>query len=60
MIRKYGVEIGNTAAVCKFKAEFFVHNEITVCEFKKTYDIEITNAAKEKREVSKLIPMYPS
>ena len=54
------MEIGNTAAVCKFKAEFFGHNESTVCEFKKTYDIEITNAAKEKREVSKLIPMYPS
>ena len=44
------------AVVCRFKAEFPRLNESTVREFQKKYNIEIANAAKEKKEVSKLIP----
>lgn len=56
----YGAENGNTAAVHKFKAEFPRFNESTVHEFNKEYNIEIANAAKEKWEMSKLIPKYSS
>ena len=52
-IGKYAAENGNTAAVCKFKAEFPGLNESTVREFKKKYNIKITSTAKEKREMSK-------
>ena len=52
------MENGNAATVCKFKAEFSRLNESTVHEFKKRYNTDIANAAKEKREVTKLIPNY--
>ena len=51
---------GNAATVLKFKAEFPRFNESTAREFKKRYNTEIANAAKEKREVTKLIPKYSS
>ena len=54
------MENGNAATVRKFKAEFSRLNESTVREFKKRYTTEIANAAKEKREVTKLILKYSS
>ena len=59
-IGEYAAENGNTAAVRKFNAEFPRLNESTAREFKKKYNIKIVNAAKEKREVSKLVPKYSS
>ena len=59
-IGEYAAENGNTAAVRKFDAEFPRLNESTAREFKKKYNIKIVNAAKEKREVSKLVPKYSS
>ena len=59
-IGKYAAENGNAETVRKFKAEFPRLNQSTVREFKKRYNTEIANAAKEKREVTKLIPKSSS
>ena len=59
-ICKYAAENGNAATVRKFKNEFPRLTESTVREFKKRSNTEIPNSAKEKREVTKLIPKYSS
>ena len=59
-IGKYAAENGNAETVRKCKAEFPRLNQSTVREFKKRYNTEIANAAKEKREVTKLIPKSSS
>ena len=57
-IDKYAAENGNTAAVANLNLNFLILNESIVRGFKKKYNITITNVAKEKREVSKIIPKY--
>ena len=57
-IDKYAAENGNTAAVANLNLNFLILNESIVRGFKKKFNITIANVAKEKREVSKIIPKY--
>eukprot|EP00794_Sanderia_malayensis_P006691 gene6691-7447_t len=57
-IGKYALQMGNAAAVRRYKSQFKNLNEITVREFKKRAENELKKARKENRPSPKEIPKY--
>eukprot|EP00794_Sanderia_malayensis_P013335 gene13335-14713_t len=57
-IGKYALQMGNAAAVRRYKSQFKNLNESTVREFKKRAENELKKARKENRSSPKEIPKY--